>query len=86
MYESGWKDGAAVFFYTLICIIMHAILQEYVLDVSALDPIKCTNPTLILLLLIESFEETSLVEVQAVAIQRIWSAGCFLLDVILMGS
>jgi len=32
LYESGWKDGAAVFFYTLICIIMHAILQEYVLD------------------------------------------------------
>lgn len=34
LYETGWKDGAAVFFYTLICIIMHAILQEYVLDVS----------------------------------------------------
>lgn len=32
LYESGWKDGCAVFFYTLICIIMHAILQEYVLD------------------------------------------------------
>lgn len=37
LYESGWKDGAAVFFYTLICIIMHAILQEYVLDVSRLS-------------------------------------------------
>lgn len=33
-YTSGWKDGCAVFFYTLICIIMHAILQEYALDVS----------------------------------------------------
>lgn len=32
LYESGWRDGPAVFFYTLICIIMHAILQEYVLD------------------------------------------------------
>ncbi|XP_055534895.1 translocating chain-associated membrane protein 1 [Wyeomyia smithii] len=31
-YTSGWKDGCAVFFYTLICIIMHAILQEYALD------------------------------------------------------
>lgn len=31
-YESGWKDGCAIFFYTLICIIMHAILQEYGLD------------------------------------------------------
>lgn len=32
LYTSGWKDACAVFFYTLICIIMHAILQEYVLD------------------------------------------------------
>lgn len=32
LYESGWRDGPAIFFYTLICIIMHAILQEYVLD------------------------------------------------------
>uniref|UniRef100_A0A1L8DUN4 Translocating chain-associated membrane protein n=1 Tax=Nyssomyia neivai TaxID=330878 RepID=A0A1L8DUN4_9DIPT len=31
-YEPGWKDSCAVFFYMLICIIMHAILQEYVLD------------------------------------------------------
>ncbi|GAB0091439.1 Translocating chain-associated membrane protein [Sergentomyia squamirostris] len=31
-YEPGWKDACAVFFYMLICIIMHAILQEYVLD------------------------------------------------------
>jgi hypothetical protein len=37
LYESGWRDGPAVFFYTLICIIMHAILQEYVLDVSWID-------------------------------------------------
>lgn len=35
-YESGFKDYFAVFFYTLICIIMHAVLQEYVLDVSIL--------------------------------------------------
>ncbi|XP_058461694.1 translocating chain-associated membrane protein 1 [Malaya genurostris] len=31
-YTTGWKDGCAVFFYMLICIIMHAILQEYALD------------------------------------------------------
>lgn len=36
LYESGWKDYCAVFFYTLICIIMHAILQEYLLDVRVL--------------------------------------------------
>lgn len=33
-YESGWKDACAVFFYSLVCIVMHAILQEYFLDVS----------------------------------------------------
>ncbi|XP_053671971.1 translocating chain-associated membrane protein 1 [Anopheles nili] len=32
LYTAGWKDVCAVFFYTLICIIMHAILQEYILD------------------------------------------------------
>ncbi|CAG9796597.1 unnamed protein product [Diatraea saccharalis] len=31
-YESGWKDGCAVIFYSLVCIVMHAILQEYFLD------------------------------------------------------
>lgn len=31
-YVSGWRDWCAVFFYTLICIIMHAVLQEYVID------------------------------------------------------
>jgi len=31
-YESGWKDWCCVFFYTLICIIMHALLQEYFID------------------------------------------------------
>jgi translocating chain-associated membrane protein 1 len=33
-YTYGWKDTCAVFFYFLICIVMHAIIQEYVLDVS----------------------------------------------------
>ena len=33
-YTYGWKDICAVFFYFLICIVMHAIIQEYVLDVS----------------------------------------------------
>ncbi|XP_071441950.1 translocating chain-associated membrane protein 1 [Hetaerina americana] len=31
-YTYGWKDFCAVFFYFLICIVMHAIIQEYVLD------------------------------------------------------
>lgn len=32
LYESGWKDACSVFFYSLVCIVMHAILQEYFLD------------------------------------------------------
>ncbi|VVC87519.1 translocating chain-associated membrane protein 1 [Leptidea sinapis] len=31
-YEAGWKDGCAVFFYSLVCIVIHAIIQEYFLD------------------------------------------------------
>lgn len=31
-YTQGCKDISAVFFYTLIVIVMHAIIQEYVLD------------------------------------------------------
>lgn len=33
-FTSGWKDVCAVFFYFLICIVIHAIVQEYILDVS----------------------------------------------------
>jgi len=32
MYTTGLKDWAAIFFYSLICIVIHAIIQEYVLD------------------------------------------------------
>ncbi|XP_013135256.1 PREDICTED: translocating chain-associated membrane protein 1 [Papilio polytes] len=32
LYEAGWKDICAVFFYSQVCIVMHAILQEYILD------------------------------------------------------
>jgi len=31
-YTAGWKDIPAVFFYLLISIVMHAIIQEYLLD------------------------------------------------------
>lgn len=33
-YTYGSKDICAVFFYLLLCIVTHAIVQEYVLDVS----------------------------------------------------
>merc|ERR1711970_990004 len=31
-YTPGWKDVPAVFFYLLIAVVMHAIIQEYLLD------------------------------------------------------
>ena len=31
-YTTGVKDLALVFFYTLICVVMHAVIQEYLLD------------------------------------------------------
>jgi len=31
-YTTGVKDVALIMFYTLICIVMHAVIQEYVLD------------------------------------------------------
>ncbi|XP_015118659.1 translocating chain-associated membrane protein 1 [Diachasma alloeum] len=31
-YSTGWKDACAVFFYFLITIVMHAVIQEYILD------------------------------------------------------
>lgn len=33
-FHHGIKDLATVFFYMLVAIILHAIIQEYVLDVS----------------------------------------------------
>ena len=32
MYTTGVKDVAAIFFYLLIAIVMHQIVQEYLLD------------------------------------------------------
>ncbi|XP_043477409.1 translocating chain-associated membrane protein 1 [Leptopilina heterotoma] len=31
-YTTGWKDVCAVFFYFLITIVMHAVIQEYIFD------------------------------------------------------
>lgn len=33
-FHHGLKDAATVFFYMLVAIIMHAIIQEYILDVK----------------------------------------------------
>lgn len=78
-YEAGWKDGCAVFFYSLVCIVMHAILQEYFLDVSY------TTPDLVFLhlgslfhyyiLFLENIKEVSSVEVSIECAERVWAAG-----------
>lgn len=33
-YTTGWKDACAVFFSFLITIVMHAVFQDYIFDVS----------------------------------------------------
>lgn len=38
LYHYGWKDCATVLFYLFITIILHAVVQEYVLDVSGPRP------------------------------------------------
>ena len=34
LYTYGLKDTFLVFFYTIVAVIFHAIVQEYILDVS----------------------------------------------------
>lgn len=34
LYHYGWKDCATILFYFFIVIILHAVVQEYLLDVS----------------------------------------------------
>ena len=43
LYQYGPKDMATVFFYLLIAVILHALIQEYILDVSvsAHRPLLC---------------------------------------------
>ena len=36
-YRSGPKDLLAVFFYTLIMILSHAVIQEFILDASSIS-------------------------------------------------
>lgn len=42
-FTTGWKDACAVFFYFLITIVMHAVVQEYILDVSIINYITKTK-------------------------------------------
>lgn len=46
-FHHGIKDLATVFFYMLVAIIMHAIIQEYVLDVSETHAWVCRFKSLV---------------------------------------
>jgi len=35
VYTYGIKDLFAIFFYGLLCIVFHAVFQEYIFDVSS---------------------------------------------------
>ena len=37
LYQYGPKDVATVFFYFLVAVILHALIQEYILDVGIAD-------------------------------------------------
>jgi TRAM1-like protein len=74
-YTYGVRDSCAVFFYFLICIVMHAIIQEYILDVSA-KPLRlmilCS--TQFVFFVSEIQQEAASVQVQAEQVQRVWTA------------
>ena len=40
-YQYGPKDAATVVFYLLIAVILHALIQEYILDVCIISNPKC---------------------------------------------
>jgi len=46
LYTYGFKDLCLVFFYTITAVIFHAIIQEYVLDVTIFE-FELTNSQLI---------------------------------------
>lgn len=46
LYQYGPKDMATVFFYLLIAVILHALIQEYILDVST----ATSKPQLVIVL------------------------------------
>ena len=43
LYHHGMLDICSVFFYFLICVVIHAVIQEYALDVSKNSFIKQTT-------------------------------------------
>ena len=100
-FHHGIKDLATIFFYMLVAIIMHAIIQEYVLDVSTPHTHTHTHThTLINWLLIsrnssyivsfrfifaETQQEEALLQNQAQQVQRVGPAQRFLLFLFWLG-
>lgn len=86
LYSSGLKDLCAVFFYTMIGIVVHAVIQEYFLDVRRLLLIFGLNENELVLIFIhllsflntESKDKAPLVEDKAKQVQRVWTAAYFL--------
>lgn len=91
-YTTGWKDACAVFFYFLITIVLHAVLQEYIFDVRHLLIInyKCVfsfGELLLTKLLssIENFQAASSQQGQTFQIQRVLPIDCLLYSVYIVG-
>lgn len=36
-YSNGWRDLCTIFFYSMCWIVVHAVIQEYILDVKELS-------------------------------------------------
>ena len=43
MYKVGVFDACTVFFYFLIAVVIHAVIQEYVVDVSSHQRVRCSE-------------------------------------------
>ena len=90
IYGYGYKDLCLVFFYTIVAVIFHAIVQEYILDVSSLKKqstktcvMKYTSFGIIVLAVlyvvaIENAAQSALVQDKGEEVSRVWSAAGFL--------
>lgn len=91
-YTSGWKDWCSIFFYSLICVISHALLQEYVVDVSKhhYTPTLLMNMTFFYHFFFwfystENIEKIAFVQIQIGAIQRFLPISSILFNILRMG-
>lgn len=69
-YGTGLKDLFAIFFYFLICIIFHAIIQEYALDVSNARRLSRRKIILFLVRLLLSLKNVIVISIISVFFSR----------------